>query len=204
MKIQFRYFFLLGIVFLSFSLQAQNSNFDPYKLKAEYFKNKDVKDGLLFDDQKGNAFKIKNSEYSRGLYIKKDGKWLKHGVFYSMTKGRVRAKTMYSYGKKHGAYESYHSNGKIQFQYNNKNNLKEGKWYQYRNDGSLFEEKVFKNGQIHGTKISYHLNGEKNFVSTYVNGKKHGERLQYNNKGKLIGRSQFNMGKKVGKTQWLY
>ena len=44
MKTPSRYFFLLCIFILSFSIQAQNSDFDPNKLKAEYFKNKDVKD----------------------------------------------------------------------------------------------------------------------------------------------------------------
>ncbi|PCI32572.1 MAG: hypothetical protein COB60_09500, partial [Flavobacteriaceae bacterium] len=76
--------------------------------------------------------------------------------------------------------------------------------YQYRNDGSLFEEKVYEKGVVEGPKISYHSNGVKNFVSTYVNGKRNGASFQYNNEGELVGKSQYNMGKKVGKTQWYY
>jgi len=195
---------VLGVLIFSSSVQAQASSFDPNLLKAEYFNDEGVKEGLVFDDKKGNTFKIKNSKYSRGLYIQHDGKWLKHGVFYSVSSGRVTSKTMYFYGKKHGEHLGYHSNGKTQFQYYYNQGKKEGKWYQYRDDGSLFEEKVYENGVIEGTKISYHSNGVKNFVSTYINGKRNGESFQYNDDGELVGKSQYNMGKKVGKTQWYH
>ncbi len=194
---------LIGITLsFTYSAKGQESDFNPNELKAEYFQDQKVKDGLIFNDKKGTSYKVKNSDYSRGVYIKKDDKWLKHGAFYSISSGRVTSKTTYNYGEKHGPYESYHSNGKIQFQYSFQKNLKEGKWYQYRDDGTLSEEREYKNGMKEGTQISYHINEKKQFVSTYVNGKRHGESLQYNDEGKLVARSQYNAGKKIGKTQW--
>lgn len=204
MKTTHYFVFILTFLLCAPLVQGQKDDFDPNKLKAAYFKDKSVKDKLEFNDKKGNRFKVKNSEYSKGLYIKKDGKWLKHGVFYGLSSGRVTSKTIYFYGKRHGLHESYHSNGKTQFQYNYHNGIKEGKWYQYTSKGSLFEEKTYKNGVIEGTKTTYHSNGVQQFISTYVNGKRHGEVQQFNDKGRLVARSQYNMGQKVGKTQWLH
>ena len=193
----------IGItLFFTYSVKSQETEFDPNKLKAEYFQDEKIKDGLIFSDKQANTFKIKNSDYSRGVYIKKDDKWLKHGAFYSISSGRVTSKTTYSYGKKHGPYEAYHSNGKLQFQYSFQDNLKEGKWYQYRDNGTLFEEREYKNGMKEGSQITYHSNEKKQFVSTYVNGKRHGESLQYNDEGKLVSRTQYKEGKQIGKTQW--
>jgi antitoxin component YwqK of YwqJK toxin-antitoxin module len=204
MKTSFNIFILFAVLLINATVIGQKSDFNPNTLKAEYFNDKSIKNGLIFNDNEGRSYKIKNSEYSKGLYIKKDNSWKKHGVFYFMSSGRVTSKTIYFYGKKHGIHEAYHSNGKIQFQYNYYNNLKEGKWYQYRDNGALIEEKSYKNNLIEGTKISYHSNGTKNFISTYVNGKREGERLQYNDKGKLISISNYKMGNKIGKTQWLH
>ncbi len=193
----------IGItIFYSFLVKGQEADFDPNALKAEYFQDEEVKDGLIINDNQGNSYRIKNSEYSRGLYVYKDDKWLKHGAFYSISSGRVTSKTTYSYGKKHGPYESYYSSGKINFQYSFQNNLKEGKWYQYREDETLFQEFDYRNGLKEGAQITYHSNGRKNFVSTYVLGKKHGESLVYNDQGKLVSRSQYDAGKKIGKTEW--
>lgn len=203
-KTVLNFIMILGVLIFSITLHAQEFDFDPNKLKAEYFNDKGVKDGLVFNDKKGNTFKIKNNDYSRGLYIKHEGKWLKHGVYYEMSSGRVTSKTLFVYGEKNGEYLAYHSNGNLNFRYHFNKGIKEGKWYQYRDDGSPFEEKEFKNGVIEGTKISYHPNGLKEYVSTYVNGKRHGETLGYNKEGKLISGTKYNMGEKVGKTQWYY
>jgi antitoxin component YwqK of YwqJK toxin-antitoxin module len=200
----FNYLMLLSVMIVSNTIVAQESIFDPYKIEVEYFSDGGVKDGLIFNDKKGDTYKIKNSDYNKGLYLKYDGKFLKHGVFYSMSNGRVTSKTSYYYGKKHGEHLGYHSNGKIQFQYYYDNGKKNGKWYQYRDDESLFEEKEYKMGVLDGVKITYHSNGIKNFERTYINGLREGDTLQYNDKGKLVGRTKYKMGKRVGKTQWTH
>lgn len=194
---------LFGITLpFSFSAEGQESEFDPNELKAEYFQNEEVKDDLLFNDKKGNSYKVNKSDNRRGVYIKKDDEWLKHGAFFNLSEGRVTRKTTYSYGKKHGPYEAYHDNGKIKFQYSYQNDLKEGKWYHYRENGNIYEECEYKNGKKEGTQITYRKNGEKMFVTTYVNDEKHGESLHYNPKGKLVARTQYKAGKQVGEKQW--
>lgn len=183
-------------------LIGQNKKFDYKNLKPENFKNAQVKDGAVFNDKDGNTFKIKNTEGLKGLRLKQDGKWLKHGAFFSFYNGRLTSMTTYHYGKKHGPYEKYHANGKVQFEYSHKNNLREGNWRQYRDDGTIYEECTYKNGKIEGVKITYHTNEKKKFVNNYINGIRNGESLYYNDEGKLVSKSNYKMGKKVGKTQW--
>ena len=198
-------FFTLLLAFIcDVQAQEQKVEFDPAKLKAEYFAEKEIKDKLEFSDKKGNQYRIRNSDYSKGLYIKKDDKWLKHGIWFSHSSGRLTSQTTWSFGKREGAYISYHSNGEKNFEYEYKNDVKDGNWFQYNDKGKLVEQKVYKNGILEGPKISYHSNGEKSFTSTYVNGELHGEKLQYNDRGKLVARTKYNMGEKVGKTESFY
>ena len=189
------------------SFTVQSEEFDPYTLPAEHYNDASIKDKAEFSDKKGNQFRIKNSKYSRGLYIRHDKKWKKHGIFYSLSSGRVTSQTTYHYGEKNGPHLSFHSNGKVSFQYNYFEGKKHGQWYQYRDNGSLVEEKEYKNGLKDGPRTSYFSRkdgqtGPIQFTSTNVKGKTHGEKLQYNEDGKIVARSQYNMGKKIGKTQW--
>ena len=191
---------ILGTLICS-PLKAQESSFDPNKLKSEYFNDKEVKDGLVFNDKKGNTFKIENSDYSKGLYVKKKEKWVKHGVWYNMSGGRVIKKQIYTYGKKNGVFEEYHKNGKVKKEYQFVNGIKQGMEYQYRDDGTKIYECPYQNDKMEGVKIEYRSNGSISSKKNYKNGEKHGESLHYNDKGKLVARSQYEFGKKVGKTQ---
>lgn len=197
-------FITLIVIYLFFTPSWAQESFNPNELKAEYFNNEKVKDGLIFSDDKGQDYKVKNNEYARGVYIKKDDKWLKHGVFYGLYEGRITDKTVYKFGVKHGEHESYFKDGKVQFLYYYQDGKKHGKWYQYRNNGSLAEECSYQYGKKHGQRISYHGNGTQQFVCNYVEGKIQGEKLQYNEKGKLVARSHYVDGKKVGKTEWYH
>lgn len=189
---------VLGLTFLYMPIINGQEDFDPNKLKEEYFQNDKIVNEATFVDKLGNSYKITNTEYLKGVSIKKDGSWQKHGVFYSFSGGRKTGKTTYSYGKKHGECESYFADSKLQFKWNCENDKREGKWYQYREDGTLSREKVYKNDLIEGEEIVYYVSGAKNFVNQYVGGKKHGEWLQYKEDGKLISKTQFNMDEKVG------
>jgi antitoxin component YwqK of YwqJK toxin-antitoxin module len=195
---------LLCFILLTSNLNGQDTSHNPFTLEPEHFNSEKIKDGLEFNDNKGNTYKIKNNKYSKGLLIRDGKKWQRHGVYYSYSSGRLTTKTTYRYGNKDGPYETYHSNGKKQFVCTYKNNMKEGKWYQYTNKGNIFEEVEYKQGKKNGIQITYHSNGKRNFVSTYVDGKRQGEKLQYNEKGKLIARSQFKDGKQIGKTIWTH
>jgi antitoxin component YwqK of YwqJK toxin-antitoxin module len=192
----------LIIVFSVSTSSAQALKFDPNKIKAEYFQDKEVKHKLEFNDKKGNSYKIYNTKYSKGLYIKKNEKWQKHGVHYTYSSGKISSKTTYLYGKKEGKYESYQSNGKVKYKCDYVKDKKDGLWQHFRDDSSIFEEIPYSKGLKEGTRIEYHRNGVKNFVTQYSNGVRDGDNLQYNNKGKLVAKTKYSRGKKLGKTIW--
>ncbi|MBL4905999.1 MAG: hypothetical protein COA50_08395 [Flavobacteriaceae bacterium] len=193
---------ILGILISSNFVIAQESNFDPFKLKAEYFNDKGVKDKMVFSDKKGNSFKIKKSDFSNGVYIKQGEKWLKHGVWLSTYEGRITEKIVYSFGKKHGVRESYYENGKVQFEDQFVKGVQQGISFQYRADGTKVYECPYVIGKKEGVKIEYERNGSISFKKNYKNGKLQGEYLQYNNDGKLVARTYYELGKQVGKTEW--
>jgi len=199
------------IMLLSGLAYGQQATIDLQALKFEDYKNAKVKNDQVFQDKSGDSYKIAITDTRRGLFIKKDGKWLKHGVFYSVSSssGKLSSQTTYIFDIKHGEYISYHANGKVNFLYNYDKGNKHGKWYQYRDDGSLTTEKEFENGTQVGYRIEYHRgsensNGPVNFKVPYENGKMHGEKLQFNAEGILVSKTTYQNGEKIGKTEWFH
>lgn len=196
--------YFIGLCLMSISsplLKAQSDSFDPHKLKAEYFQQAKVANGQQFSDQ-GESYKIKNSNYSKGLYVKHDGRWLKHGAWFNLSSGRVSQKTQYHYGQRHGERINYRSDGQVRQERTYQKGVQTGTEYFYREDGSMSYEVPVVDGKWQGTKIEYHSNGSIAFKKNYKEGKLHGEYLQYNDEGKIVARSQYQNGKQVGKTQW--
>jgi len=68
----------------------------------------------------------------------------------------------------------YHSNGKKYIEGNYKNDLREGYWASWFDNGNLWSEGEFKEGESHGKRTVYHSTG------------------------KLYYEGNFNMGKRVG------
>lgn len=194
---------IIGISILSIhSVYSQESIFEPFKLKIDYFNNKNAKNGISFSDKKGNAFKIKNSNSSKGLFIKQGKKWIKHGNWYNLYNGRITRKTEYNFGKIHGTREIYHKNGKVQFEDQYVKNIKQGVSFQYREDGTKVYECPYVNGYKDGVKIEYLRNGKILFKKHFKKGKLNGEVIQYNSKGEIVAKTQYKQGKKIGKTIW--
>jgi antitoxin component YwqK of YwqJK toxin-antitoxin module len=188
---------VLAFTFLFMSIVNGQEDFDPNKLEEKFFQNEKIVNESTFTDKLGNSYKIINTEYSKGVCIKKDGNWLKHGVFFSFSGGRKTNKTTYSYGKKHGEWENYYDGIKLQFKCTYQNDLKEGTWYQYREDGAKWREKVYKNNLVEGDEFVYYPGGTIYFINKYVNDKKHGESIQYKENGDVFSKTQYNMGVKV-------
>ncbi|GAA0199459.1 toxin-antitoxin system YwqK family antitoxin [Kangiella japonica] len=199
---------LSGITLYASTAFSAGKAFDYTKVKPEHYAN--LKNKSEFTDKQGDTYKVKNSKYSKGLYIQitENGrsKWKKHGRFYSISSssGKTKGFVTYHYGVKEGPAESYNHKGQVQFKKYYKNNRLEGPWQQYTDKGKLFEERIYVGGKKHGERIMYHPNGQPNFKSTYVQGKREGESYQYNDKGKIIAKKVYVNGKQIGKTQWLH
>mgnify|MGYP000212130832 CR=1 FL=1 len=196
---------LAVLMALAFIGSAIAEPFDYTKIKPEHYKN--LADKSEFTDKNGEKFKIKNTNFQKGLYIQitSNGRkqWKKHGVFYSIrSDGTVYEMVTYSFGKKDGLKESYNNKGIVKFRYYYKNNQKHGSWTQFNDKGVKVSEATYEYDLEQG-KVYNYSNGKLHFEKDYVDGKRHGEVLQYNtSSGKLVARSQYNKGKKIGKTQW--
>ncbi len=191
---------LFVTILLSPKVIAQNSNIDPFKLKPEMFENKKIKHGQVFETNKGK-FKIINNAY-KGLLIERDGKWLKHGVYYQTSGSRIISKTTYEFDKREGEYIKYHQLvNEINFKCYYKNNLKHGLWQAFREDGQLREEITYESGLKEGIRTTYFTNDKKNTVIQYVNDRRHGEGKFFNEKGELKTIIIYNKGKKISETR---
>jgi antitoxin component YwqK of YwqJK toxin-antitoxin module len=86
-----------------------------------------------------------------------------------------------------------------------KDSLKDGKWFEYYNNGTLKSLIEYKNGIQKGTQINYNNNGEVqyrcNYAESLEQGKKvavkHGSFVSYYNK-QVSSEGAYNMGKKTG------
>ena len=190
---------ILLIILTHFTIYAQKTKFNPYKIEAKYFSNQ--KNDKAFTEEDGNTYKIKVSGNSRTLLIRHNKQWEKHGVYYEMySNGSVKKKYSYKYGEKEGEAIHYFTNGKIISEVTYKNNLKEGKYYYYRNNekDTLIEVTNYKKGQKEGTKYVYWADGTtKKLEQEYKDNKRNGSSCNYDTKGKLTNCSEFVNGKKI-------
>lgn len=181
------------------TIYAQKTKFDPHTIEVEYFSTKN--NDKTFTEDDGNTYKIKSTKYSKELFIRKNKKWLKHGVFYEMYKnGTVKKKYRYEDNKKEGEAISYFSNGKIYTKCTFKNNLKEGKHYQYQNNkkNTLYEEKDYVKGDVDGTVTAYYADGIKiRSIKEYKNDEKHGSSCSYLINGDKNMCTYWDNGKKI-------
>lgn len=187
------------------ALPLAAEDIDYSKLKPEHFDK--LQDKMQFHDkQTGQNYKVSNHEFSRGLYIEvvknKSKKWVKHGAFYTIYKGRVTQLVTYHHGDRHGVSESYNKKGIVQFRKHYVKGVQEGLWEQFNDKGEKVAECMYREGRRNGQCYDYY-EGKLEWKHDYVDGKRHGKTLQYDTRtGKLISSAQYKRGKMVGKRQW--
>lgn len=87
-----------------------------------------------------------------------------------------------------------------------KDSLKEGKWYEYYNNGAIKSQINYKKGLQKGEQINYNNNGEIQYICNYIesieNGKKaavkHGKYIGYHNNKQVASEGYYDFGKKSG------
>lgn len=217
-------FILILSLFVCADLYGQS--FDPTSIGADFYNDKQFEDGKIYKGSDGFEYKISISDYSRCQRIKIDKRWLRHGVCYSMSSGRVTSqtnyvkgkrhgdelsfnrksqvtrKTPYVNGKKHGTELAYHSNNQVSSEQEWQNGKKHGSYRYYSYDGSLNRKVSYKNGKKEGLDIQYHegkgsSTGHIMFETPYQDGKRHGEKKQYNASGKLVSVEVFAEDKRI-------
>jgi len=112
---------IFSLLFFSFSLFAQKtviidpSNLDPSKTFPKPDPNQKKYEYTLAQDNEGNALHVINRESEKGVLIKNnDGKWVKHGKYYTYYKGILNTMKTYVYNTKDGTEKVWDtSNGYI-------------------------------------------------------------------------------------------
>lgn len=112
-------------------------------------------------------------------------------------------------GKFEGEYKGYYQNGNLRIEGTYKNDLKNGLWKEFNEQGNLINEYSIINGELEGKFTTYHPEGKIKSSSIYKNGLLHGESLDYfyedetkRLKAKLF--SSYSEGKLNGDTKLLY
>ncbi|MBW6490735.1 MAG: hypothetical protein K0B15_06010 [Lentimicrobium sp.] len=77
----------------------------------------------------------------------------------------------------------YHPNGQKYMEGNYKDNLREGYWASWFDDGTLWSEGEFKAGESHGKRKVFHSNGALYYEGTFDMGKRVGIWTFYDEKG---------------------
>lgn len=134
-------------------------------LATREFNSKDNVAYTIFYDQKGN-------KVSEGKVINKlfEGQW----KYYHQASKLIMTTENYSKGKLEGLRTVFYLSGKIAEEINYKNNVKNGFYKKYTENGFLLEESTFKEGNYIGTAIFRDSKGNTVSKGQFVNGKKAG------------------------------
>jgi antitoxin component YwqK of YwqJK toxin-antitoxin module len=88
--------------------------------------------------------------------------------------------------------ELFYESGKIKLKGFYKNNLKNGQWLYYHENGNISDECWFYKGQLHGRSSSSYANGKLRSSGYYHNGERIREWIFFDEEGRLINRIYFN------------
>ena len=78
---------------------------------------------------------------------------------------------------------AYHPNGQKYMEGAFKDELREGKWTSWYEDGTLWSEGDFKAGESQGVRNVYHPNGQLHYKGTFDNGERTGAWTYYDEVG---------------------
>ncbi len=100
--------------------------------------------------------------------------------------GKVKSEKTYQKidGKEQLVKEiQYHPNGKKYIEGGYSNELRDGHWKSYYEDGKLWSEGDFLKGESHGKRTVYHPNGKKYYEGNFDMGKRSGLWVFYDEDG---------------------
>ena len=92
----------------------------------------------------------------------------------------------------------YHSNGQKEKEGTYFNGSKDGKWKEWRKDGTLMEEGNYENGDKHGKWIHWGKNGKRLKEGKYVHGEKDGVWVKFTHNGFKLWEKNYYHGEQIG------
>jgi len=110
--------------------------------------------------------------------------------------GNKKSIGAYSFGKRHGDWQTFYENGQLKSAANFDNGLHHGKCIEYYENGNVKTEWYSTQGKLDGTYVHYFENGKPNIESHYFNDSLHGTTKSYNEKGDLLSEINYEYGSK--------
>lgn len=155
-------------------------------IASREFNTKDNSAYTIFYDQNKN--KVSEGKVVNKLF---EGNW----KYYHYASSSIMTEETYKKGKLEGVRTVYFPNGKIAEQINYANNLKQGVYKKFSENGVVLEEAIFKNDEYDGLAIYRDINGNLVSKGNYVQGKKSGIWEVVEN-GMLIKKSSSDLSQK--------
>jgi antitoxin component YwqK of YwqJK toxin-antitoxin module len=159
----------------------------PVGEMKRYFKSGNLKAILVFNE---NSYYAKARVYyedgtlaSEGYYSdsEKDSIW----KYYSYYDQKLKSSETYKNGVKQGFSYEYYPNGNCFEKTEWKNNMKDGIWEQYFDDGSLRLKAAYTDGKLTGSFIAFYSNDRPMVEGHYENNKREGTWIYFSENGKV-------------------
>ncbi|MEC5164639.1 antitoxin component YwqK of YwqJK toxin-antitoxin module [Flavobacterium sp. PL11] len=155
------------------------------------FNAKDNSAYTIFYDQKGN--KVSEGKVVNKLF---EGEW----KYYHQAAKSVMTLEHYKIGKLEGVQTTFYQSGKVAEEIVYKNNLKNGVYKKYTENGTILEESNFVKDNYQGTAVFRDANGEVVSKGVFTNGQKTGI-WQFYDKGALVKEVNMSISQNEIKTK---
>jgi len=167
----------------------------PIGLLKRYFEDNSIKAEMIFDAKgkaKARIYYQDGPLAGEGNYINsfKDSTW----NYYSYYTKALSNRETYVNNKKNGLSISYYPNGKIAEELNWKDNVRNGIWHQYYENGALKTSSEFLNGKRNGTFILYYPDSKIEWKGSYKNDIREGQWVHYDPLGKINSTIEYKNG----------
>lgn len=198
---------LLLIILIGYSVSAQT--IDASGKKQGYWKKKDDKGNLIYegefkDDKPVGVFKhyYPGDTAKRAITYFKDGGNITYTKMYHQITCKIMAEGKYIKEQKDSVWIFYDEAGIMLSKDNYKAGKKDGKCFVYLPDGTLAEEKIFKDGLEDGPFKQYFDGKLVKGEGKYAKGKLEGKVSYYYPNGVVAATGIYKNGHKDG--VWLY
>jgi antitoxin component YwqK of YwqJK toxin-antitoxin module len=137
-------------------------------------------------------YRQNGSTAAQGNYVdgKRDSVWIYYGSHTQKLSQRVE----YSAGKRHGSEQSFYPNGNTAEETIWHNDLKNGTWKQYFENGQLKSACTYVNGKLEGRYTSHFPDGAKETEGHYRNDAPDGEWNRYDSSGEISSTIRYANG----------
>lgn len=168
----------------------------PVGEMTRYYPDGGVRVMMTYDEKSEKArakFFWQNGEpAAEGNYIntKRDSIW----VYYSYYTKNVSNKTTYAAGKRTGSSSSFYPSGEIAEEVWWKDDLKDGPWKQYFEDGRLKLSATYHNNKLTGKIETFYPDGKTETEGYYLDDVPDGKWTHYHDDGKIASTIEYVNG----------